>query len=108
MLQSESDLRTRAAILAEELVAGVRNGRALEWLEEVLGGALLDVARGERERCAVLADRRAALWEASARRMSSATWPTEGLVEARERRKEALVIADAIREDPPLVRDGAE
>jgi hypothetical protein len=99
MLQSESDIRTRAASLAEEVAAGLQNGRAVEWLEEVLGGTLLDVARSERERCAGVADRRASLWEASAQRMSSGGWPAEGLVEARERRKEALVIADAIRED---------
>jgi hypothetical protein len=103
MLQSEPNIRTRAAALADELAAGLRNGRALEWVEEVLGDALLDVARGERERCATVADRRVALWEASARRMSSPTWPAEGLVESRERRKEALVIADAIREDAPII-----
>lgn len=106
MLQSESDIRTRAAALADEVSAGMRDGRALEWVEEVLGAALLDVARTERERCAAVADRRAALWEASGRRMSSASWPTEGLIEARERRKEALVIADAIREDAPLIPGG--
>ena len=106
MLQSELDIRTRAAGLAEELATGVESGRAVEWLEEVLGAALVDVARSERERCAVLADRRAELWEASARRMASGAWPTEGLVEARERRKEALVLADAIREDAPIVRSG--
>lgn len=105
MLQSESDIRVRAAALAEEISAGVQKGRAVEWLEGVVGVALLDVARSERERCALLADRRAALWEASARRMSSATWASEGLVEARERRKEALVLADAIREDAPVIQE---
>jgi hypothetical protein len=105
MLQSESTIRTRAAALAEEIAAAVQKGRAVEWLEEVLGAALLDVARSERERCALLADRRAALWEASGRRMSSASWPSEGLVEARERRKEALVLADAIREDAAIIQE---
>jgi hypothetical protein len=38
--------------------------------------------------------------------MSSASWPAEGLIEARERRKEALVIADAIREDAPIIPGG--
>jgi hypothetical protein len=104
MLQSESDIRTRAAALAEEIAGEVQKGRVVEWIEEVLAAALLDVARSERERCALLADRRAALWAASARRMSSATWASEGLVEARERRKEALVLADAIREDVPVIQ----
>jgi hypothetical protein len=106
MLQSASDIRTRAASLAEEVAAGLQKGRAIEWLEEVLGETLLDVARSERERCAAVADRRAELWDASARRMSSGGWPPEGLSEARERRKEALVIADAIREDAPTYQQG--
>lgn len=37
--------------------------------------------------------------------MSSATWASEGLIEARERRKEALVLADAIREDAPVIQE---
>ena len=106
MLQSDSDIRTRAASLAEEVAAGVHHGRPLEWVEEVLGTALLEVARAERERCAAVADRRAALWEATARRMSSGPWPTEARMEARERRKEALVLADALRADAPPPRDG--
>ena len=106
MLQSDPEIRARAAALAEEVAAGVRQGRSLEWLEEVLGTALLDVARGERERCAAVADHRARLWEASARRMSAGPWPADALVEARERRKEALVIADALRADLPAPRDG--
>jgi hypothetical protein len=101
MLQSDGEIRARAEALAEEIVAGVQQGRAPEWVEEVLGSALLAVARDERERCATLADRRAELWEASGRRMSSGTWPAEGRVEARERRKEALVIADALRAEVP-------
>ena len=106
MLQSDPEIRARAAALAEEVAAGVRQGRSLEWLEEVLGTALLDVARGERERCAAVADHRARLWEASARRMSTGPWPADARVEARERRKEALVIADALRADLPAPRDG--
>jgi hypothetical protein len=105
MMQSDPEIRARAAALAEEIAAGVRRGRPLEWLEEVLGTALLDVARSERERCAAVADHRARVWEASARRMSSGGWPAEGLVEARERRKEALVLADALRADLPAPHD---
>ena len=106
MLQSYAEIRARAAALAEEIAAGVRQGRSLEWLEEVVGTALLDVARGERERCAAVADQRAQLWESSARRMASGRWPAEALVEARERRNEALVIADALRADLPAPRGG--
>ena len=106
MLQSDPEIRARAAALAEEIAAGVRQGRSLEWLEEVLGTALLDVARSERERCASVADQRAQLWESSARRMASGPWPAHALVEARERRKEAVVLADAIRADLPSPRDG--
>jgi len=106
MLQSDSEIRARAAALAEAVAAGVHQGRPLEWVEEVLGTALLDVARRERERCAALADRRARLWEASARRMSSGTWPAAALVEARERRNEALALADALRVDAPAPPDG--
>ena len=106
MLQSDPEIRSRAVALAEEVAAGVRQGRSLEWLEEVLGTALLDVARSERERCAVVADQRARLWESSARRMSSGPWPAHALIEARERRKEALVLADALRADLPAPREG--
>ena len=98
MIQSETDIRARAATLAEELAAGVRAGRAIEWLEEALTAALLDAARAERERCAALAMRRAEMWERTLERSVPETWPTELRVEARERRKEALVIADAIAE----------
>ena len=105
MLQSDPDIRARAAALAEDIGAGLRRGRSLEWLEEVVGTALLDVARSERERCAALADHRARLWESSARRFSSGQWPADALAEARERRKEAIVIADAIRADVPSSRD---
>jgi hypothetical protein len=96
MIQSESDIRTRAATLAEEAAAGVRAGRAIEWLEEVLTAALLDAVRAERERCVALATRRAEMWEGTIERYASETWPAELRIESRERRKEALVIADAI------------
>jgi len=106
MLQSDARIRARAAALAEEVAAGVRRGHPLEWVEELLGSALLEVAREERERCAALADARAELWEANARHMSSGAWPAEARVEARERRKEALVLADAIRVDAPAPPSG--
>jgi hypothetical protein len=96
MIQSETDIRAHAATLAEEIAAGVRGGRAIEWLGEVLTAALLDVARAERERCAALAMRRADMWEGTVDRYASEMWPAEVRIEARERRKEALVIADAI------------
>jgi hypothetical protein len=84
-------------MLAEELAAGMRDGRASEWLEEVLVTVLLDVIRGERERCAAVADRRVELWSANERKMASGTWPADARFEARERRKEAIVLADALR-----------
>lgn len=97
MPHSDDDLRNRAAALAEEVASGLRQGRALEWLEEVLGSTLLDVARRERERCAVVADRRIEVWEASMRRMRSGTWPAGAVEEARARLNEARTIADALR-----------
>nr|AKA59413.1 hypothetical protein [uncultured bacterium AB_1383] len=102
MLQSDPDVWERAAALADEVVAGVREGRPAEWLEEVLGSALLDAMRRERERCAAIADGRAELWLANEERMSSGAWPASAAADARERRKEALVIADALRADVPL------
>jgi hypothetical protein len=97
MPQSDDQIRSHAAALAEEIALGLRQGRAAEWLEEVLGSALLEVARRERERCATVADRRVEMWEASARRMVSGTWPTAAITEARTRLNEALALADALR-----------
>lgn len=51
----------------------------------------------ERERCAAIADQRARLWESTGAKYSRGDYPPEALVEARERRNEALVIADMIR-----------
>jgi hypothetical protein len=99
MLQSDQEIRERAAALAEEVVAATRAGRPTEWVEEVLGSALLEVARRERERCAAVADHRADLWESSARRMAGTSWPAAARTEAQERRKEAVFIADALRAD---------
>lgn len=97
MTRTESSARARAAELAEELSAGRAAGRALEWVEQLLGTALLEAVREERERCAAIADRRIGIWEQSGRRMSSPAWPPDAAAEARARRNEAEVIADAIR-----------
>jgi len=97
MAQSDDQIRNRAAALAEEVASALQQGRAAEWLEEVLGGALLDVARLERERCAAVADQRVEIWEASARRMASGTWPAAAVAEARARLNEARALADALR-----------
>jgi hypothetical protein len=97
MVQSDDEIRRRAAALADEIAGGLRQGRVVEWLEEVLGSALLDVARRERERCAAMADERVGMWQGSVRRLSSGAWPTAAMVEARARLNEALAIADALR-----------
>ncbi|HEV3484865.1 MAG TPA: hypothetical protein VG106_05625 [Vicinamibacterales bacterium] len=97
MVRLEAEMRARAAALADELAAGLREGRAVEWVEQVVGSALLAAIREERERCAALADRRVDLWDASTTRMSSPGWPSGATAEARARRNEAQVIADAIR-----------
>ena len=106
MLQSDPQIRACAAALAEEITAGVQQGRTAEWVEEVLGSALLEIARHERERCASIAERRAELWETTARRMASGPWPAAARTEARERHKEAQVIADALRAETAVVLDG--
>jgi hypothetical protein len=97
MAQPEMEVRARAAALADELAAGLREGRAVEWVEQVLGSALLAAVREERDRCAAIAERRVDLWDASGTRMSSPAWPSGATAEARARRNEAQVIADAIR-----------
>jgi hypothetical protein len=97
MVQSDDQVRALAAALAEEIAAGLHQGRPAEWLEEVLGSALLDVARRERERCATVAEGRVAMWQASVRRLSSGAWPTVAVAEARARLNEALALADALR-----------
>ena len=95
MVDQNAEIVARAAALAEELAAGVVEGRAVEWVEQLLVTALIEVARRERERCAAIAEHRAAIWEASARGMAMAAHG-EALAEARARRKEALVVADAL------------
>src|SRR3712207_5413665 len=97
MVHPETEQRLRAAPPADELAAGLRGGRAVEWVEQVAGSALLAAAREARERCAGIADRRVDVWEASGKRTSAAGWPSGAAAEARARRNEAQVIADAIR-----------
>jgi hypothetical protein len=97
MIQSDDQIRARAAALAEEIAAGLHQGRAAEWLEEVIGSALLDVARRERERCAAAAEGRVTMWQSSVRRLSSGTWPREAVAEARARLNEAIALVDALR-----------
>jgi hypothetical protein len=97
MRQSDEDIRQRAAELAEEVSAGVTRGKVNEWLEEVLGSALLDVARRERERCAGVAEERVVMWEASLGRMGTRDWPAVAVAEARARLNEARALADALR-----------
>jgi hypothetical protein len=97
MLQSDDEIRSRATELAEEAASGIRQGRAVEWLEEVLGTALLDVVRRERERCAAVVEHRIEMWESSMRRMVGGSWPPAALAEARARLNEARALADALR-----------
>ena len=97
MAQSDDQIRAQAAELAEEVAAGVHRGLSLEWLEEVLGSALLAVARRERDRCAAVAEQRATMWEASLKRTGSGAWPAGALSEARVRLNEARALADALR-----------
>jgi hypothetical protein len=97
MVQSDDQIRARAAALAEEITAALDQGRVGEWLEEALGSAFLEVARQERERCATVAEERVRMWEGSVRRLSSGTWPAVALAEARARLNEALALADAVR-----------
>ena len=97
MARPETEAHAQAAALAEELAAGLRDGRPLEWAEQVLGSALLIAIRSERDRCVAIAERRVDLWEASGTRMASPGWPSGAAAEARARRNEAQVIADAIR-----------
>jgi len=106
MCQSHHDIYQRAVALGDDIVAGVRGGRTLEWVEEMLGGALLDVMRRERERCIAIAEHRVKLWEAAERGMSSGNVAAPARFEARERRKEALVITDALRTEVPTTASG--
>ena len=82
--------------MAEEVAPGVRSGRAAEWLEEVIGSALLEVARAERQRCAALATERVEMWQNSVRRMGTGSWAPTAVAEARARLNEARALADAL------------
>lgn len=99
MSEFDADFRQRAAHLAEEIAAAANLDYATNRIEELIVHALLEAIRSERERCISIAVRRIELWEAFERRTSSPEWPSEGRIEGRERRKEAIVIADALRED---------
>ena len=102
-MSSEGERSDPVAVLAEEITTAVHSGRPAEWIEARLLSALQEATRGERERCAALAERRAQLWQQS--KLNDPAWPAAGRTEARERYKEALAIADAIRAgelQPPL------
>jgi hypothetical protein len=105
MSRVSEHVRQRAAALAEEIAAGVGQGRVAEWIEERFMSEMLDALRMERERCAVVADTRAEMWQKSLRRYASGAWPVGAKTEARERSKEAMAIADAIRVDAPHVTE---
>lgn len=96
-MQSDEEIRGRVAELADEVATGVRNGRAAEWLEEVIGSALLEVARAERQRCAAVAGERVEMGEKSVRRMGTGSWAPTAVGEARARLNEARALADALR-----------
>ncbi|HJQ54521.1 MAG TPA: hypothetical protein VJ825_11835 [Gemmatimonadaceae bacterium] len=89
----------RAASLADEVTSALQQERPNEWLEEVLASALLEMMRLERDKCAMIAEHRADLWEAAVERYANGQTADEAVKEARERHKEAVTIADAIRFD---------
>src|SRR2546423_731904 len=55
----------RASSLADEVADAVKDGRPSELLEEMLASALLEMMRLEREKCAMIAEHRADLWESA-------------------------------------------
>ncbi|HKO94948.1 MAG TPA: hypothetical protein VJU61_27530, partial [Polyangiaceae bacterium] len=89
----------RAASLADEVTSALQQERPNEWLEEVLASALLEMMRLERDKCAMIAEHRADLWEAAVERYTHSETADGAVREARERHKEAVTIADAIRFD---------
>ncbi|HEX2601115.1 MAG TPA: hypothetical protein VHL32_03300 [Gemmatimonadaceae bacterium] len=89
----------RAASLADEVTSALQQERPNEWLEEVLASALLEMMRLERDKCAMIAEHRADLWEAAVERYTHSETADGAIKEARERHKEAVTIADAIRFD---------
>ena len=96
-VQLSAEARARAAALAREIALGLQQGRSAQWIEEVIGSALVEFARLERERCASVAHQRVQMWESSLKRYDSGEWPREATSEARQRHNEAVVIADAIQ-----------
>jgi hypothetical protein len=97
MSDSEGYIHQRATSLAEDILAMCAERRPLEWIEVRLGEALLEIAREERDRCATIAEDRVRLWTSTVERTIRERWPIDARTEARERLKEAIVIADAIR-----------
>ena len=89
----------RAAVLADEVNDAVKDGRSSEWLEETLASALLEMMRLERDNCAMIAEHRADLWQSALERYTDSGSAGFAIEEARERHKEAVTIADAIRVD---------
>lgn len=89
----------RAASLADEVADAVREGRPNEVLEELLASALLEMMRLERDKCALIAEHRADMWESALERYIHSGTADQARDEARERHKEAITIADAIRID---------
>ena len=89
----------RAALLADEVNDAVKDGRTSEWLEEVLASALLEMMRLERDKCAMIAEHRADMWQSALERYTTSNSAGYAIEEARERHKEAVTIADAIRVD---------
>ena len=90
----------RAAKLAEDIIAAVREGRPREWIESVLLSSLQEATMRERERCAALAAERAEMWQHT--RINDPSWPAGGRTHAQERYKEARAIADAVHAGVPL------
>lgn len=89
----------RAASLADDVAAVVRDGQPSEALEELLASALLEMMRLERDKCAMIAEHRADMWESALERYTGSGTAGQAIDEARERHKEALTITDAIRFD---------
>jgi hypothetical protein len=89
----------RASSLADEVSQAVTEGRSSEMIEEMLASALLEMMRLERDKCALIAEHRADLWETTIENDPLSPTSTHVINEARDRHKEAIVIADAIRFD---------
>jgi len=89
----------RAASLADEVADAVSQGRPSEALEELIASALLEMMRLERDKCALIAEHRADMWESALERYRHSGTPVYAIDGARERHKEAVSIADAIRVD---------